>query len=109
MTFTEKIITITIVVIGTIATRFLPFVIFNSKTKTPAYVQYLGKVLPSATMSLLVIFSLRHVDISGVYYGIPDIIAVVVTILLHLWKGNMFLSIGGGTILYMVLVQQVFI
>lgn len=60
-------------------------------------------------MSLLVIFSLRYVDISGVYYGIPDIIAVVVTILLHLWKGNMFLSIGGGTILYMVLVQQVFI
>ena len=101
MTFTEKIITM--------ATRFLPFVIFNSKTKTPAYVQYLGKVLPSATMSLLVIFSLRHVDISGVYHGIPDIIAVVVTLLLHLWKGNMFLSIGGGTILYMVLVQQVFI
>ena len=109
MTFTEKVITIAIVVIGTMATRFLPFVIFNSKTKTPAYVQYLGKVLPSATMSLLVIFSLRHVDISGIYHGIPDIIAVVVTILLHLWKENMFLSIGGGTILYMVLVQQVFI
>ena len=109
MTFTEKIITIAIVVIGTMATRFLPFVIFNSKTKTPAYVQYLGKVLPSATMSLLVIFSLRYVDISGVYHGIPDIIAVIVTLLIHLWKGNMFLSIGGGTILYMVLVQQVFI
>ena len=109
MTFTEQIITIAIVVLGTMATRFLPFVIFNSKTKTPAYVQYLGKVLPSATMSLLVVFSLRHVDLSGAYHGMPDMIAVAVTVLLHLWKGNMFLSIGGGTILYMVLVQQVFI
>ena len=109
MTFTEQIITIAIVVLGTMATRFLPFVIFNSKTKTPAYVQYLGKVLPSATMSLLVVFSLRHVDLSGVYHGMPDIIAVAVTVLLHLWKGNMFLSIGCGTILYMVLIQQVFI
>ena len=109
MTFTEQMITIAIVVLGTMATRFLPFLIFNSKMKTPAYVQYLGKVLPSATMSLLVVFSLRHVDLSGVYHGIPDIIAVAVTVLLHLWKGNMFLSFGGGTILYMVLVQQVFI
>ena len=102
MTFTEQIITIAIVVLGTMATRFLP-------TKTPIYVQYLGKVLPSATMSLLVVFSLRHVDVFAVYHGIPDMIAVAVTILLHLWKGNMFLSIGGGTILYMALVQQVFI
>ena len=109
MTFTEQIITIVIVVLGTMATRFLPFIIFNSKAKTPAYVQYLDKVLPSATMSLLVVFSLRYVDLSGVYHGMPDIIAVAVTALLHLWKGNMFLSIGGGTILYMVLVQQVFI
>lgn len=109
MTFTEQIITIVIVVLGTMATRFLPFIIFNSKAKTPAYVQYLGKVLPSATMSLLVVFSLRHVDVFAVYHGIPDMIAVAVTVLLHLWKGNMFLSIGGGTILYMVLVQQVFI
>ena len=108
MTFTEQMITIAIV-LGTMATRFLPFLIFTSKTKTPAYVQYLGKVLPSATMSLLVVFSLRHVDLSGVYHGIPDVIAVAVTVVLHLWKGNMFLSIGGGTILYMVLVQQVFI
>ena len=60
-------------------------------------------------MSLLVVFSLRHVDISSMYYGMPDIIAVTVTVVLHLWKGNMFLSIGGGTILYMILVQQVFI
>ena len=60
-------------------------------------------------MSLLVVFSLRHVDLAGVYHGMPDMIAVAVTVLLHLWKGNMFLSIGGGTILYMVLVQQVFI
>ena len=84
MTFTEQIITIAIVVLGTMATRFLPFLIFNSKMKTPAYVQYLGKVLPSATMSLLVVFSLRHVDLSGVYHGIPDMIAVAVTVLLHL-------------------------
>ena len=60
-------------------------------------------------MSLLVVFSLRHVDVSSVYHGMPDMIAVAVTVLLHLWKGNMFLSIGGGTILYMVMVQQVFI
>ena len=109
MTFTEQIITIAIVVLGTMATRFLPFLIFTSKKKTPAYVQYLGKVLPSATMSLLVVFSLRYVDVSSMYHGMPDMIAVAMTVLLHLWKGNMFLSIGGGTILYMVLVQQVFI
>ena len=97
-----------LVVLGTMMTRFLPFLLFPADKPTPKYVQYLGKVLPAAVFGLLVIYCLKDVNIFTVSHGIPELIAIGVVVLLHLWKKQMLLSIAGGTICYMLLVQLVF-
>lgn len=108
MTLTEQIITIGMVVLGTMMTRFLPFLLFPADKPTPKYVQYLGKVLPAAVFGLLVIYCLKDVSFFTGSHGIPELIAIGVVVLLHLWKKQMLLSIAGGTICYMLLVQLVF-
>ena len=108
MTFTQQMITISMVVLGTMATRFLPFVLFPSKKPTPKFVQYLGTMLPSAALGLLVIYSYKDVTLLSGSHGIPELIATAAVIALHLWKRQMLLSIAGGTALYMLLVQFVF-
>ena len=108
MTLTQQIITVAMVVLGTAVTRFLPFLIFPAGKPTPKYVQYLGKVLPAAVFGLLVVYSLKDVSILTGSHGIPELLAVLAVVLLHLWKRQMLLSIAGGTILYMILVQMVF-
>ena len=92
----------------TILLRFLPFAVFSGNRKTPAYVTYLGKVLPYAIMGMLVVFCLKGVSLTAAPYGIPEAIACVLVILLHVWKRNTLVSILGGTVCYMVLVQMVF-
>lgn len=108
MTLQQQIITIALCVAGTMATRFLPFLVFSSKRPTPKYIQYLGKVLPGAIFSMLVLYCLKDVSFFRFSYGIPELIAIATTVLLHLWKRQMLLSIAGGTILYMLLVQLIF-
>ncbi|ERI10311.1 branched-chain amino acid transporter permease [Aneurinibacillus aneurinilyticus] len=108
MSVTQQIITIAMVVLGTMLTRFLPFAVFPPGKSTPKYVQYLGKVLPSAVLGLLVIYCFKDVSLLSGSHGIPEFIAVVVVALLHFWKKNMLLSIAGGTIIYMILVQWIF-
>ncbi|MFC5591800.1 branched-chain amino acid transporter permease [Sporosarcina soli] len=105
---TQQIIIIAMVVLGTMLTRFLPFIVFPSGKPTPHYVQYLGKVLPTAVIGLLVIYCFKDVNLLSGSHGIPELIAVAVVALLHFWKKNMLLSIAGGTIVYMFLVQIVF-
>ena len=105
MTLTQQIITIGIVVIGTMLTRFLPFILFPKNRETPKYIQYLGKALPSAVFGLLIVYCLKNVDILSGTHGIPELIAIIVVIALHLWKRQMLLSIAAGTVCYMVLVQ----
>lgn len=107
MTLWQQILTIAAVVLGTMTTRFLPFLLFPEGKQPPAFVRYLGTVLPAAVMGLLVIFCLKD-SIFTTWHGLPEIIAILAVGLLHRWKKNIFLSIAGGTILYMVLVQQVF-
>ena len=93
--------------LGTMVTRFLPFLIFPEGKEPPEFIQYLGKVLPYAVIGLLVIYCLKDVPGSGTY-GIPEFLAIVFIVLLHRWKKNILLSIGGGTVFYMLLVQFVF-
>ena len=93
--------------LGTMMTRFLPFLIFPEGKEPPEFIQYLGKVLPYAVIGLLVIYCLKDVPGSGTY-GIPEFLAIVFIVLLHRWKKNILLSIGGGTVFYMLLVQFVF-
>lgn len=107
MTTPQAIITIAAAVLGTMATRFLPFIIFPEGKNPPEYVKYLGTVLPYAAIGLLVIYCLKDVPGSG-NYGIPEAIAIVFIILIHKWKKSTLLSIGSGTVLYMILVQTIF-
>jgi branched-subunit amino acid transport protein AzlD len=108
MTLTQQIITIGMVVLGTAITRFLPFLVFPAGKPTPKYVQYLGKVLPAAIFGLLVVYSLKDVSLLSGSHGIPELISVGLVVVLHLWKRQMLLSIAGGTVCYMLLVQFVF-
>lgn len=93
--------------LGTMVTRFLSFLIFPEGKEPPEFIQYLGKVLPYAVIGLLVIYCLKDVPGSGTY-GIPEFLAIAFIVLLHRWKKNILLSIGGGTVFYMLLVQFVF-
>ena len=95
------------VLLGTMVTRFLPFLIFPEGKEPPEFIQYLGKVLPYAVIGLLVIYCLKDVPGSGTY-GIPEFLAIAFIVLLHRWKKSILLSIGGGTVFYMLLVQFVF-
>lgn len=108
MTFTQSMLTILIVVLGTMFTRFLPFLIFPADKTPPAFIKFLGKVLPNAVIGLLVIYSLKDAVFSD-FHCLPELIAIIFVIVLHEWKNNMLLSIAGGTILYMFLVQYCFI
>ena len=108
MTLTKQILTIAAVVLGTMTTRFLPFLLFPAGKTTPAFVQYLGKALPAAVFGLLVIYSLKDVQLLTGSHGIPEAISIALVIILHCWKRQMLLSIAGGTICYMLLVQLVF-
>lgn len=108
MTLTEQIIMIAMVVFATMLTRFVPFLLFPAGKSTPKYIQYLGKVLPAAVFGLLVVYCLKDVSLFSGSHGIPEAISIVVVIGLHLWKKQMLLSIAGGTVCYMLLVQLVF-
>ena len=108
MTLAEQIITIGVCALGTMATRFLPFMIFSDKRPTPKYVQYLGKALPSAIFGMLIVYCLKNVTVFSGSHGLPELIAIAITVGIHLWKRNMLFSIAGGTISYMVLIQFIF-
>ena len=91
-----------------IATRFIPFLLFGGSRKTPPLVTHLGKVLPFAIMGMLVIYCMKDVAFLSAPYGIPELLSCAAVALLHIWKRNTLLSIGGGTVLYLLLVQLVF-
>ena len=104
----QQIATIALCVLGTMTTRFLPFLIFKPGSRLPGYVKYLGKALPSAVFALLVVYCLKDVSILSGSHGIPEAIALLVTVGLHKWKHETLLSVAGGTLCYVLLVQMVF-
>lgn len=104
----KALILVAVIAVVTFATRVLPFLIFPGNKKTPPFVTYLGNVLPFAVMGMLVIYCLKSVNVLSAPYGLPELISVVLVIIVHKWKHNLLLSIAGGTILYMFLIQVVF-
>ena len=92
----------------TILLRFAPFVVFGGGRPTPRYILYLARVLPCAIMAMLVVYCLRSVDLFSGSHGLPEAISIALVIALHVWKRQMLLSIAGGTVCYMLLVQLVF-
>ncbi len=105
----KVLIVIFVVAAVTLATRALPFALFAGKKQPPAFIRYLGSILPYAVMAVLVVYCLKGVQFNSWAGFLPELIAVVVVAALHVWKRNNLLSIGVGTALYMVLVQFVFV
>ena len=108
MTLTQRLVTIALCALATMLTRFLPFLLFSSRRPTPKYVRYLGRALPPAIFGMLVVYCLKNVSIVSGSHGLPELIAIAVTVGLHLRKRQTLLSIAGGTIAYMLLIQLVF-
>ena len=108
MTAMQMLLTVLALAAGVQLTRWLPFWLFPEGKEPPAVVHYLGRVLPCATMGLLVVYCLKGVNWLATPHGAPELIAIGTVAALHRWKGNVLLSIVGGTALYVVLVQVVF-
>lgn len=109
VSFWRSIVIIFLVALTTFATRTIPFILFPEGKKVPKAVEYLGKVLPPAVIGMLVVYCFKSVEIVNSPFGLPELIAGLTVVVLHVWKRNNLLSIGVGTILYMVLVQYVFV
>lgn len=109
LTTTQALIIVLAVALGAAITRFLPFLLFPDSKPIPKVVAYLGRTLPAAMMGLLVVYCLRSVDVAAPPHGLPELIALAVVTALHLWRRSVLLSIGAGTVVYMLLVQLVFV
>lgn len=94
---------------GTQLCRWLPFLLFPEGKDAPPAIQYLGRLLPAAAMGLLVVYCLRSVSLSAPPHGLPEALSIALVVILHCWRRNVLLSILGGTALYMLLIQTVFV
>ena len=109
MTAIQMGISIAVCTAATMLTRFLPFVVFSSKDQQPPeVVRYLGRVLPAAIFGMLILYCLKGVSVFTGSHGAPEAIALLVTVALHKWKHETLLSVAGGTLCYVLLVQLVF-
>ena len=107
MTDLHGIAMVAVIALVTAALRFLPFVLLRNR-QTPPFIAFLGKVLPFAIMGMLVVYCLRHISFAAMPFGIPEVLACAVVVLVHIRKRNTLLSILSGTVLYMLLVQTLF-
>ena len=104
----ETFVTAVMLSLGIIATRAVPFLLFSNKDKLPPWVLYLGGALPHASMAMLLVFCLKDIRLFHAPHGLPELLALLFTAGLHVWRNNVLLSIAGGTVCYMMLVQHVF-
>ena len=109
MNNTEILITALMIVIGTAFLRFLPFIIINKSLSENKYVKFLGKLLPYSMIALLVIYCIKDINIIKFPYGLPEIISIIAVVVFQVVKRNVLISIGLGTIIYMFLVQVIFV
>ena len=109
LSFSESLMIILVIAAITFGLRAAPFLLFSRTGTTPKVITYLGNALPPAVMGMLIVYCLRNVSVLNAPFGLPELIAVIAVAGLHLWKKNNLLSILGGTVFYMVLIQFVFI
>jgi len=109
MTFPEECITIGLCALASVLTRSLPFLLLSEKKPTPPIIRYLGNVLPAAVFGMLIVYCLKDTSFLSGTHGLPELAGILMTAVLHLKFRQMPLSIGGGTAVYMVLIQYVFI
>ena len=108
MTDARLFLTILVIAAVTAALRFIPFFVFTGGKKTPDVITYLGKFLPYAIMAMLVVYCLKSVNLTAAPFGLPELLGVLTVVLLHIWRRNTLISIAGGTVCYMLLIQLVF-
>ena len=108
MTNVQAMLSIAVMALVTLLTRALPFLLFDRGEQPPKVVLYLGRVLPPAVIAMLIVYCLRTMSFASLGSWVPYVAASIATVGLHLWKRNDLLSIFGGTVLYMILVQAVF-
>lgn len=109
LSFSESVLIILVIAVITFALRAAPFVLFSGTGTTPKLITYLGNTLPPAVMGMLIIYCLRNVSILDAPFGLPELIGVISVAALHLWRKNNLLSILGGTAIYMIMVQFIFV
>lgn len=105
----QLIIFFALVALGTISTRALPFLLFPENRQIPKYIKYLADILPFTIIGMLVVYCLKNVSVVSSPFALPELISIIIIIILHIWKKNTLLSIGGGALFYMLLVQYVFV
>lgn len=105
---THAALLVAIMSLVTILLRFLPFLIWSGKRRTPKYILYLGNVLPPAIIGMLVVYCLKDISFATAPFGVPELLAAAGVVGLQVWRRNSLVSILGGTAFYMVLVQLVF-
>jgi branched-subunit amino acid transport protein AzlD len=98
-----------VVTLGTVLTRSLPFLLFPEHREIPKYIKYLADILPFTIIGMLVVYCLKDISFTQAPHAIPEAISIAIIVVLHLWKKNTLLSIGGGALFYMILVQYVFV
>ena len=108
MTSTEALITVLVVAAATLSTRACTFLLFPPGRPTPLYISYLGRVLPCATMGLLIVYCVKTVTPLSFPHGLPELLAIGLTGLIQWFSKNTLASIVAGTVVYMVLIQSVF-
>ena len=105
LTNVQTFIIILVIALGTMITRFTPFLLFPDGKKYPRIIDYLGKVLPPAMMGLLIVYCFRNISFVSVNHGLPEILAALITLVLHLWNKNVLISICGATAAYIILIR----
>lgn len=106
---TETFLTAVALAAGIMLTRFLPFLLFSRKDRLPEAVLYLGGALPHACMTMLLVYCLKDVSPLVAPHGVPEALGIVFTVAIQVWRKNVMVSIAGGTLFYMFLVQRVFV
>ena len=105
----QSVAIIAVTALCTVLLRALPFLVFGGKKEVPKVVSDLGVLLPSSIMAVLVIYCLRNIDFAAAGHFLPEFLSCLLVAGLHVWKKNILLSIGLGTVCYMILVQAVFV
>ncbi|KFJ01550.1 branched-chain amino acid transporter permease [Bifidobacterium thermacidophilum] len=105
MTWQQQLITILVVILGTVTTRFTPYLVFSENRPIPPVVKYLGKVLAPAVFGLLIVYCLRNVSVISGSHGLPELISLLVVTGLYAWRRDMLTPMVGGTLCYMVLIH----
>lgn len=105
MTLTQQVLTIAVMAAAVMLTRFIPFLVFPSRERTPRFVLFLGKYLGAAVFGMLVVYCLKDVSFLSGNHGWPEMAGILATVGVHLWRRDMMLSMAAGTVTYMLIIQ----